>query len=115
MSPTHQDLSNDTTFSQIKSRVPVPLSIRIFSRIFLSSTLFNIIIIIIGHFVESEEEGQDPQLQDPRPRDPRQQDPRFVDPDRPLQPQPLRDEVPEGRQQQQAQPVMITGNLMRYR
>ena len=28
MSPTHQDLSNDTTFSQIKSRVPVPLSIK---------------------------------------------------------------------------------------
>ena len=26
MSPTHQDLSNDTTFNQIKSRVPVPLS-----------------------------------------------------------------------------------------
>ena len=25
MSPTHQDLSNDTTFSQIKSSVPVPL------------------------------------------------------------------------------------------
>jgi len=25
MSSTHQDLSNDTTFSQIKSRVPVPL------------------------------------------------------------------------------------------
>ena len=25
MSPTHQDLSNDTTFSQIKSRVSVPL------------------------------------------------------------------------------------------
>ena len=25
MSPTHQDLSYDTTFSQIKSRVPVPL------------------------------------------------------------------------------------------
>ena len=25
MGPTHQDLSNDTTFSQIKSRVPVPL------------------------------------------------------------------------------------------
>ena len=25
MSPTHQDLSNDTTFSQIKSCVPVPL------------------------------------------------------------------------------------------
>ena len=25
MSPTNQDLSNDTTFSQIKSRVPVPL------------------------------------------------------------------------------------------
>ncbi len=23
--PTHQDLSNDTTFRQIKSRVPVPL------------------------------------------------------------------------------------------
>ena len=23
--PTHQDLSNDTTFSQIKSCVPVPL------------------------------------------------------------------------------------------
>ena len=29
MSPTHQDLSNDTTFSQIKSRVPVPLSLQI--------------------------------------------------------------------------------------
>ena len=28
MSPTHQDLSNDTTFSQIKSRVPVPLIIK---------------------------------------------------------------------------------------
>ena len=28
MSPTNQDLSNDTTFSQIKSRVPVPLDIR---------------------------------------------------------------------------------------
>ena len=26
MSPTHQDLSNDTAFSQIKSRVPVPLN-----------------------------------------------------------------------------------------
>ena len=26
MSPTPQDLSNDTTFSPIKSRVPVPLS-----------------------------------------------------------------------------------------
>ena len=26
MNPTPQDLSNDTTFSQIKSRVPVPLS-----------------------------------------------------------------------------------------
>ncbi len=25
VSPTHQDLSNDTTFSQIKSRGPVPL------------------------------------------------------------------------------------------
>ena len=25
MSPTHQDLSNDTSFSQIKSRVPDPL------------------------------------------------------------------------------------------
>jgi hypothetical protein len=25
VSPTHQDLSNDTTFSQIKSCVPVPL------------------------------------------------------------------------------------------
>ena len=28
MSPTHQDLSGDTTFSQIKSRVPVPLNRR---------------------------------------------------------------------------------------
>ena len=27
MSPTHQDLSNDTTLSQIKSCVPVPLNI----------------------------------------------------------------------------------------
>ena len=27
MSPTHQDLSNDTTFSQIKSHVPVPLKV----------------------------------------------------------------------------------------
>ena len=26
VSPTNQDLSNDTTFSQIKSRVPVPLT-----------------------------------------------------------------------------------------
>ena len=26
VSPTQQDLSNDTTFSQIKSRVPVPIS-----------------------------------------------------------------------------------------
>ena len=25
MSPTLQDLSNDTTFSKIKSRIPVPL------------------------------------------------------------------------------------------
>ena len=25
MSPIYQDLSNDTTYSQIKSRVPVPL------------------------------------------------------------------------------------------
>ena len=29
MSPSHQDLSNDTTFSQIKSRVPVPLKTQI--------------------------------------------------------------------------------------
>ena len=29
MSPTHQDLSNDTTFSQIKSHVPVPLSVAV--------------------------------------------------------------------------------------
>ena len=36
MSPTHQDLSNDTPFSQIKSRVPVPLS-QIFE-IILSNT-----------------------------------------------------------------------------
>ena len=28
VSPANQDLSNDTTFSQIKSRVPVPLSNR---------------------------------------------------------------------------------------
>ena len=28
MSPTHQDLSNDTTLSQIKSRVPAPLKYR---------------------------------------------------------------------------------------
>ena len=27
VSPTNQDLSNDTTFSQIKSRVPVPLKV----------------------------------------------------------------------------------------
>ena len=27
MSPTHQDLSNDTTVSQIKSRVPFPLKV----------------------------------------------------------------------------------------
>ena len=32
MSPTHQDLSNDTTFSQIKSRVPVPLRMILFSQ-----------------------------------------------------------------------------------
>ena len=29
VSPTNQDLSNDATFSQIKSRVPVPLNIEI--------------------------------------------------------------------------------------
>jgi len=28
VSPTNQDLSNDTTFSQIKSRVPVPLRLK---------------------------------------------------------------------------------------
>ena len=28
MSPTHQDLSNYTTFSQIKSHVPVPLNLQ---------------------------------------------------------------------------------------
>jgi hypothetical protein len=27
VSPTNQDLSNDTTLTQIKSRVPVPLSV----------------------------------------------------------------------------------------
>ena len=27
VSPTNQDLSNDTTFGQIKSRVPVPLKV----------------------------------------------------------------------------------------
>ena len=27
MSPSHQDLSNDTTFSPIKSLVPVPLNL----------------------------------------------------------------------------------------
>ena len=27
VSPTHQDLFNDTTFSQIKSRDPVPLRV----------------------------------------------------------------------------------------
>ena len=31
MSSTLQDLSNDTTFSKIKSRVPVPLSRRFFT------------------------------------------------------------------------------------
>ena len=30
MSPTHQELSNDITFSQIKSCVPVPLNIALF-------------------------------------------------------------------------------------
>ena len=29
MSPTHQDLSNDTTFSRIKSCVPVPLKLNL--------------------------------------------------------------------------------------
>ena len=44
VSPTHEDLSNDTTFSQIKSRVPVPLNDPalkmqnfIFARFFASS------------------------------------------------------------------------------
>ena len=41
MSPTHQDLSNDTTFSQIKSRVPVPLSA---SRIRDPDPVFKILI-----------------------------------------------------------------------
>jgi len=47
MSPTHQDLSNDTTFSQIKSRVPVPLKekiiysapVNIFTKAFHSSSV----------------------------------------------------------------------------
>ena len=34
MSPLHQDLSNDTTFSQIKSRVPAPLSCSSFKKIY---------------------------------------------------------------------------------
>ena len=31
VSPTHQDLSNDTTYSQIKSRVPVPFNKKLVS------------------------------------------------------------------------------------
>jgi len=41
VSPTHQDLSNDTPFSQIKSRVHVPLNNR--------STLFLIDCCIKGY------------------------------------------------------------------
>ena len=44
MSPTHQDLSNDTTFSQIKSRVPVPLR---------SKTTF---FLIIGKQISSKKD-----------------------------------------------------------
>ena len=40
MSPTHQDLSNDTTSSQIKSRVPNPLRIFKMKRI-LKGQLMN--------------------------------------------------------------------------
>ena len=44
VSPTNQDLSNDTTFSQIKSRVPVPLRMKNVSGIqyFRASTLKHI-------------------------------------------------------------------------
>ena len=45
MSPTHQDLSNDTTFSQIKSRVPVPLNTGNKS-IFANISLYNLDQII---------------------------------------------------------------------
>ena len=41
MSPTLQDLSNDTTFSQIRSRVPVPLKqehLKVFKKYILTST-----------------------------------------------------------------------------
>ena len=37
VSPTNQDLSNDTTFSQIKSRVPVPLTTQEKSQFFAES------------------------------------------------------------------------------
>ena len=42
MSPTHQDLSNDTTFSQIKSRVSVPLTV---AKLANFSLKFGLIII----------------------------------------------------------------------
>ena len=41
VSPTNQDLSNDTTFSQIKSRVPVPLKRFRYIYIYQSIALFN--------------------------------------------------------------------------
>ena len=46
MSPTHQDFSNDTTFSQIKSSVPVPLkSVKVLILKVYSKTLSKYIFV----------------------------------------------------------------------
>ena len=49
MSPTPQDLSNDTTVSQIKSRVPVPLSCIKVDRLYLQSLLCMYVKTVVAH------------------------------------------------------------------
>ena len=44
VSPTNQDLSNDTTFRQIKTRVPVPLNKNLLC-VFLSETICTFVSI----------------------------------------------------------------------
>ena len=48
LSPTNQDLSNDTTFSQIKSRVPVPLNMDSTAKSTLSFYYFYLSKIFLG-------------------------------------------------------------------
>ena len=58
MSLTHQDLSNDTTFSQIKSRVPVPLNLKdFFIRTVILATKLGLLDLLILKGLSHEMEG----------------------------------------------------------